>query len=564
MEMYSQFKGASNIAMRRLPESHVGKWFKYFSKIDILAIIQMTILSIQTLPSRNLTDLTICHSKIEKQILQHWLNQIPLDKLYLDNIQTEYFPYPNGRLELNFYNDHLLQNLRLRGQNIYLRAAFPELKTLTVVANEFEYFFEDCPNLEHLHYDVANFTDMVLFLKGDELYALQKRYFKSVKIVRSVDPKYKGIFDMLDLEKVEVEYLEYAKDNEPNNILRVLNEDCLINVIKFLTLDECLSFAKTHPRIEEIITRFRFTTFGSQKYLEKVLIRRPELISSIAPLVKHLEIGNDKDFLINLLPNCTGLSSLSLHIGTITRNMITMLPTSKLKRISLSGHTNSIDTNDVFKYFSKLRNIKEIEVETTINSKWIELLFKANSSSLEHVSLVMAVKQPIDKLPIDWQQLRKLKSLKLTRENASYCAVHINDKRYLSKVLNLLDSRLMKLTLKLSPKELADVIHGAKMEHIHELEFLHEDDIEESHINALCSLKELEKLTLRLSVLARGMSNDVFTKLIFSCPKLTYLGISKFNADFRFEQGLNKKLRELGRKIEFRQMAETFQLRNID
>lgn len=281
-------------------------------------------------------------------------------------------------------------------------------------------------------------------------------------------------------------------------------------------------------------------------------------------MVKHLEIGNDKDFLINLLPDCTGLSSLSLHVGSMTRNMITMLPTSKLKRISLSGHTNSKDTNDVFKYFSKLRNITEIEVETTINSTWIELLFKANSSSLEHVSLVMAVKQPIDKLPIDWQQLRKLKSLKLTRENASYCAVHINDKRYLSKVLNVLDSRLMKLTLKLSPKELADVIHGAKMEHIHELELLHEDDIEEIHINALCSLKKLQKLTLRLSVLARGMSNDVFTKLIFSCPKLTYLGISKFNSDFRFEQGLNKKLRELGRKIEFRQMAETFQLRNID
>lgn len=552
-DLYCQFKQARDILMRRIPECEVSKLVKCFVQIDNFTVSEMVILEDYKVLPVSLYKLTISKTKFAKKELQEWLKEMKntLDTLYLDRIQTDCYLYPSSLYEINFLETPRLKHLRIRGDDIVMWfKSLTELRSLSVVANTFKYNLSGCRYMEYfkqIHFDAVNVSSLWSFLSQ----GIAKPEY--VKLVRSVDPIHTNtILKTFNMITFDVNYLEYASPEQPDQIIQVLNDDCLVHITQYLSLKDCFSFAQTHSRIEDVIIRNRFKVLKSEKTVHDILYERPEFIERMAPFIRHLQIHTYMDYLWDQLPLFTALKSLSLSGVSLSGQRLARIPTT-LDSLSLWEVTVPKGFKSLGTYLSRLRNIREFVFDTSLNQEWIETFLENNRDTLEHIGVAVGHKEPLETLTIDWHWVKafpKLKHFTLKR-NSVYRDGGTNDQTYLSGMLTILETRIQKLTLQLSPKELEAVIYGASLEHLPELEVIQCDPLNSYQIYALRGFKGLRKLTLKSSWGCQtGMNVE---DAILCCRKLTHLSLSKLKSDF----GIEGWLERMGRKIEVRQLANT-------
>lgn len=75
---------------------------------------------------------------------------------------------------------------------------------------------------------------------------------KHLKIVKGLDPSLKAEVSRLNIKSTDVFFCKYATDKQENLIVNILDDDSLIEISKYLSIEDSVSFAMTDARIYDL------------------------------------------------------------------------------------------------------------------------------------------------------------------------------------------------------------------------------------------------------------------------------------------------------------------------
>lgn len=315
-----------------------------------------------------------------------------------------------------------LKTLHLQGDYDILKdQTFPELETLTLRSNIERLF--SCPKLKKL--TICCWTE----IDCDQV----KMFFnlEHLRVIRSVDEKYRCNIEALYLQSTDIYYCETPKEQ---NLLLQLNEDCLVHLISFLSIEDCASLQESHSNFLQVKTRKYKFEIHEDSLSELPLSRNLSFYTRIAPLVSSLvmESVSEEDF-VTLMPLFTNLEKIKLQrLDFIGKNTLAVIPNG-LTSLSLTSDLFNKDNKELFhrlnstitelsltwynwdtaaqpKGLSQLQNIQELTCIRLVGKKCINQLLKVNLAHLRDLSLVFYKSSKFDGEL--WQLIGRMSSLR--------------------------------------------------------------------------------------------------------------------------------------------------------
>lgn len=466
---YSMFGHVKGLQLNQVAERDIGPLVSCFGHLQRFTMRRVTIIDgISGLPL-NLTDLKLINVKIEEDLLKTFIGGMDetLINLHLDRVQT-FFNFNSSSVKiLQYYSClclltldsglHNLKSLVFIGDYIKLTNVSPTY--LKIVANVLLADIYEFNHLEYFYLDV---------LKGDKPSVLRKNDNKKMthlrsltlkcwwgksleslenldylRIIRRVDPMYKNYIDNLKIKSTNVEYYDYA--SEPNLILKVLNNDCLLRIIRYLPLEDCVSFAKTNRRVNGLVKDHRFPVMivGKSTFWQRIADdKNTWLLKHFAPSVKELCVSTGSLFWI--IPYCTSLKRLKLSTccSHFTEQDMTFLPTV-LDNFSITyGCGNTDNWKIVGPYIRRLQNVREINIKYCPVEFVIDFI-RNNVKTLEHFFVSNV---DVERWESVWKDLSLAKNLKnLTLDLGK--ELTLNEAKILKNAFSKVGKKLQRLTL---------------------------------------------------------------------------------------------------------------------
>lgn len=467
--MYSKFGDVKGLSLTQVAEIDIGPLVSCFGNLQRFTMRRVTITDgISGLP-RNLLDLKLINVKIEEDLLTKFIAGMKetLINLHLDRVQTFFVFGSEDNLGWRTWDCKLkldlevmcpnLKSLVFLGEVVWLNGTGVKLTSLKIVAKELQADIYEFMYLEYFYLDVLKSVNRPVLRKNDiknmtRLRSLTLKfwwtpllesleYLDYLRILHRVDPRYKNYIDNLKIKSIHVEYYDYA--TEPNFILKVLNNDCLLRIIRYLSLEDCLSFSRTNRRVHGLVKEHRFPVMDVCKTKFWHLLADDTntwILKHFAPSLKVLRISSG--CIYRIIPQCTSLTKLELSAccSGYDKKDFTFLPTV-LESFSIK---NSHYNNWMFigPYIRRLRNVKEIKIESCPVGFAIDLI-RNNLNTLEHFYING---YDVERWESVWDKLSLAKNLKhLTLDIGK--KLTINEAKILKYAFSKIGKKLQRITL---------------------------------------------------------------------------------------------------------------------
>lgn len=567
---YSMFGHVKGLELNQVAETDIGAVVSCFGHLQRFTMRRVTIIDgISGLPW-NLTDLKLINVKIEKDLLNKFITRVKetLINLHLDRVQTFFVFGSVDKLGMQAAWDCILgldlkvmcpnlKSLVFLGDVVWLNGKGVKLTSLKIVAKELQADIYEFKHLEYFYLDVLKSVARPVLQENEYQHMTRLRsltlkcwwtpslesleYLDYLRIILPVDPRQKNYIDNLKIKCVHVEYYDYAE--EPNLILKVLNNECLMHVLRYLSLKDCFSFGKTNRRVHGLVKEHRFPVMKVGIYTFGHLFTNEGnnlILKHLAPSVKKLHVIYGSLFWI--IPYCTSLKKLELSTccSNFKEEDVKILPTA-LDSFSITYGCGQKDNwNIVGPYIRRLQNVREINIKNC-PVKFVIDFIRNNVKTLEHFFIS---KVDVENWENVWNDLSLAKNLKnLTLDLGK--ELTINEATILKEGFSKIGKKLQKLTLLNASNENFETI--VKLKSLQKLKELNvQVPSGDGNVNALKTMKELTWIRLA------GVSNvSEAIDLIGALPKLVRVELPSFRTNIQKGIKTEKRLQNYGDKIRF-------------
>lgn len=583
-ELYAEFKLATSLKLVKVPERKIASLFACFAKIKRLTMIGILILEdIKSFPIP-LEALVLIHCWIEFHYFKEWIlrSRDTLKLLHTKSKDTHYLKInPKNYLELDDFVrscSHLTSLLietdgvgvRWSGENFSFIKIEAKLH-ITPLNRYMHSLYFDAP------VDIVSCKELNKLINLRSLTirnwcpVLNLRPFTSLsylKVIKTVEVKHKKKIDELKIKTVD---LHYSKPPQPRNLILNLNNDCLLKVLEYVPIKDCVALAKAHRHFDQLVIAHKFTELVVNRPDNIVMCLNRGLFIRAAPFIKHISFGgnyNEKfsDFSW-LFPRLNALKSLTLSEVTVLQKASGMpmgvetlcvkygqfkhldAYLEKLKPSLRSLKLTRVNTKSAH-YFDNVQKI-DLGYTDNVSAQYLHL----NRQSLRY--LILNVHHIIN----DWKficELDNLSHLTIVCE-CSYDS-YVNNKTLISNmesVLEAIGSNLNKLNLirldfrefKLQSRFLGGLRDFAVM--------YYKREMLQCDIPFLCSMKNLEKLEINIwehfwsfDMPERSYKSELLT-LVKSLPLLTVLKSKGVCNTWRSLIEIGDYLKMTGRTLKF-------------
>lgn len=574
----TRFKHADNIALRSVETKEVTTVVSCFYRIRKLALINMSVLeSAKTALPHSLTEISLVNVKIDEYLFDNWLStfQGHLHTLTLVNVEPVFCPSRDYTWKLNLQSlCPALQSLNIEAHQIGLSGIMDSLRYLRIVARSVRCDFNCFSRLESLYYDCPDMSSVqntmtkktMLLLRTltvrtlweyFSLTALRKfKYLESFTVLDGLDWKHKRRLDKCKgrlFLSLAVHFYEYAAAHQENLLLTTLNDDCLLHLTTFLPMKDCIAFAKTHSRIDRIITRHRFRVLDTNELdLNTVLRKNTEFGQRIVPYVRDLTLRG-WPLTSALLPHVNAyVQHLTLDSFQLKDAVNVTWPRTIESFSLIDMDIGQVDTGLLVRSFCELRHLKAIGMDSAWTPQMISELLEQNRDTLEHISVTVTADLCWETLGIDWtlvETMKNFRHLSLKRDTKKG-HTHGLGSLYLDSVLLQIGHKLQRLRICCLRVGWADAIKEGHLRNLNWLDLNVNDDMDYWILEAICSLKELRTVILDRNVRGGSISDAGVMQLIKSCDKLAVLRIDHFRASTCFGERLKAYLKKSGRCLD--------------
>lgn len=564
----------TSVTLRNVQESDIAPIFTHLKHVTHLRLIGMFIVDdISSLPK--VKTLELIHMKIEKNLLEEWFKVVKfsLKSLKIDNLITSFGIGQKLEVDVRnlcFYLEAL--EIKMSGFDYVYQVGSPPrtcfdsnyMKTLKVVnkgcnlhiSTSLENVYCDGSNLE-----IENARGSPNCLKSITLKSyptateLGTIYFPTnlehLKILDGVDPKHRQYLTNLWIKSMEIFFYEYATEKQENLIQNMLDDDSLIEISKYLPLKDSIEFAKTDPRIFDLIKRHRFTICEINNSSDASLVNNNRnFFKEVAPFIKELSLKNTYN-VTGLIPYCSSLTGLCLHQVTLSPGIVAKFP----KRL----HTLKVKYCDLNlnEYLVRVEGIRVLWLSQFNVDSVQDCLFR-NRDSIQELKITMdMIYTDIDefnyKLHADfdiWSAIASLPNLTCLKV-CGYIDAALSKGMQLeemTKVIPMLSGvKLLKLNVELEDTGFGRSVNSRHLKHLEELEIWlghpSKDTFQDEDVVALSSLKNLKALSLVVSHPTFNWPTAQIMKLIQALSQLTKLNFQRYESLSLERQGRfnNKK-----------------------
>lgn len=408
-----------------LRQSEANQILQFFTEITRLVLFNMEILEdLDTFPTK-LYKLNIFDCVIERLVLEKWFTATAstLRMFTMENV-THSFPLRGnvGRLgkPLLMNNFEQIYEIKIRGESLNLNMNNCDVDSLFIQSNdivnckfgnvEAQYLDWLVPNPESLLSDNSglrtSLTVLTLYNWNHSMDLTKFECLEYLQVLSKVDPIFKPEIEKLRIKDVLVTYIDSNPDpklpEEPNLMFELLNDDCLLEIMSFLTVPQWMTFGEVHPRSEWVVTNYKYpraeiTTTNCVYQITK------SHFFDICPFISRFVLQSAS--FVNHLQMFIQLTTLTIRSFIITKEMADQLPTDleKLclnnnyeKDLNLSPYFQKINTTlrvlevrslpDNGQCLMELRQLREIKIVVTRSFEQLPLILKQNTS-LERVDI---------------------------------------------------------------------------------------------------------------------------------------------------------------------------------
>lgn len=322
-------------------------WF-YYPRLTRLTLSDVQIFHDISAFPEHLTQLTIRNSAVEGRLLREWLesNRKTLLLLSMEHVE-HYFPLIGqvGGLSDKLIIDDVenLRRLTIRGEyvNLLLDSTLKNLSYIHIQAERSVDISIKCPNIVDLILDVPNARKVAM--KIDSFNAIRRltltgwtsssqyltkwRKLESLTILCPVDVKYKKEVQKLNIATVLATYNKAQspkREDQPGLIFEMLNDDCLLEIIRYLAKRDWITFGRLHSKSTSIVINFKYprANLTGNDFRDSTVAAQS--FREICPYVRSMTV--DKGWTRDLLGDFTELKSLTLKDILVTDENIDRLP----------------------------------------------------------------------------------------------------------------------------------------------------------------------------------------------------------------------------------------------
>lgn len=532
-KFYKKYKATDMyLGLKSIPESDVNQVLRFFNTLDHLALYNMQILDELDAFPENLSRLTITNSVIEGQLLQDWLdnNRARLWCLTMENVKHS-FPLNGqgghlGKELLIEYSNLNYVTIRCDSLNLRVGSSVENLWYLDIQAKRLINFHLDSKsNLQELIWNVPvypnkfpdSLTDLTLAdWNESSVNRIKFQNLDSLTISSPVDIMFKEQIEKLNIENVLVTYKLDVLE-EPELIFEMLNDDCFLEILSYLTNPEWIKFGQLHPRSAWIVLTYKYprANLTGSDFDDSTIT--PQSFHEICPYVRSMAIDNGwtREFLCEF----TELRSLTLDVICITKENIGKLPVGLEKlRLRHCYYGTPIDLTDYFKQLSSTLRVLEVDDFEDYDDhtlmefrglREIKLCSKYGSFSK---GIALFLKQNPDLKRVDfnfmvedmWEALGTLKHLSVVS-----LSMDRYSKSLMTVLLEKIGSQLKSLSCARMWQTASNFFRSEELLNLQELKLCVRDSVNPI-IDNICWLKGLRKLQIKREIVRRRDFRDVY------------------------------------------------------
>lgn len=366
-----------------------------------------------------------------------------------------------------------------------------------------------------------------------------------LRVIEWIDFIHKEKIEKLGIKKLDV---QFSTPNNERNLILKLNDDCLLEVFQYLTsptrkdiwivirdpLRDFISLAQVHPRFDQLIVSHLFSVLRFESDDQDLVYCNKDIFIRAAPFVKEFSIDgcaqSDKRMagLTWILTHLTNLRILHLRNITIPYHAKEMplgverltLESCKfedidayLQRLSPTLRFLNVDRP----YLCHVYNIRELRIISSKDHDFVQFL-QQNQHSLESLKIVRHY------LPIGfWSLIGKFENLKHFEMVYNWLSVAVHPDFHW--FIQTIGPNLSSLTLNCMHPSSENLLQCKKFSKLSELTVWFETRAAvQRNFLSICSIKTLEKLTLKVSKRDNHRGEDInLILLVESLPKLKQL-----------------------------------------
>lgn len=412
---------------------------------------------------------------------------------------------------------------------------------------------------------------------------LDLRDFKSIErleVLSLVDPKFKEDVGQLTVETVQVNYESPSVPaNDPDLILYMLNDDCLLEVIRYLPVTDWMRFGLLHPRIQDLLSEFKYPrTKFNMRHFEASQVP----IDLLSELVANLAISSftdGKDFDWNILPRLHSVKSLEIMAENLGPEKISLLP-GKLEKLKtrmcsldepswlaylnrLNGSLRKLEVECLprdDRFLSKMENIKEVICMdyTGKSTEAFETFLERNLDTLERINYRFNAADdwsPYEKTFKLLARVRNLKDLAIPRflRSAPFSTYVDGKGRILAELMENVGPKLKRLSLEANffASEIRIILNCAYLSNLRELHVNIGRELRKTvALPLIMALRDLRKLRFDDVMDPANLLHECdFIVLLKALPDLAVLDIREAHYSLRFEEELRAYLRRDRRSL---------------
>lgn len=399
----------ATLILSRVEEEHLEIIFSAFPAIIKLTLKNIVLLEEDLLNyPKTLEEFQIIDCKINQPLMENWLEAVAatLTSIY---IHRSYFTIA---LEIEGFDSicnllPTLDNLKyasLEDQSCHITAQLPSVQFLSYnVLREAKEPLDEV--LQRLNCEKSLRT---LILKNcpKDLNSLKR--FESLdhlRIINSVDVNVEKQFKLSKHANTILDVHSF-KPVEKNLILKILNDDCLLQICSYLNLSEWFAVKDTHPRFEALSFRYADIEISDQFLRKYPLEEKLQIYQNMSQTARSLSLaGKDWEKVLQHFPGLTKLFLNDWRRDTDSDKDPFKNIHSGLERLKiLSGHINRLNESELFARLSptlthltilepqdleslrQLENLRELSLSRIKNGMNFSRTFKG-MTKLENLSL---------------------------------------------------------------------------------------------------------------------------------------------------------------------------------
>lgn len=520
-DFYLKFNEASSITLRGIAETAVPDLMDIFPNIRRLTLTDMLILNDVSGFGRSLSDLKLIRVEIEPKLFKEMLfkTKDTLKSLHINGLET-------GRSN-NFYSLY----------SFNLNEMCPNLRSLVIKGQSTEMLLEEnlkiktssSPgrgtsnpllfplSLESLKYDGCSPSLPYTVITGIPIKSLTMKRcpihflpatLEYLKLLDAVDYKYKADIARLQIKSVDVVFFNEPVTAQPKpNLIFTLNEDCLLEVLKHLTLDDHYAISKAHLIFHRLVTTHMITDLNMHLFSSSDALNDKEFWQQVAPWLRKISVQNSATNyeLLWILPLCTGLRAITFDWVKLAKHHKTELST-QLKRNQ-----------------SQMDVLVELSVDSMMDLELLLDILYRNKETLE----IFRFKY---RKEADWLRYESIWEV-IGGMNISHIEIsegmvkHTGFDPYLERLLSFVGNKVKKFKLHTLSDESFHLLNEINLPQLENLELHFNRGVTNAHMKVLSALKKLTKLSLNFYGARNStpINASELVHLVKSLPNLTEL-----------------------------------------